>query len=129
MSQLYAEVRADEATPELLATLKGLGYSIRFTSPTNGKVAPAPAPTPEVEVVAVNGDAWINVAEYECPNEFIAWSSSNGIKRHLAGECKCKAEGKTCNALNKAHVAADEFNTRPGVSLVKDEAKQVFTLA
>ena len=126
MSQLFAEVRVDEATEELLATLKGMGYSIRFISPTNG----VSTPEAEVEGIPVAGDdGWSNVNKFACPNEFIAWSSSNGIARHLGGVCKCKKDGQTCNSLNKGHTTTNEFNTRPGVSLVKDEVAQVFTLA
>lgn len=124
MSELFAEVRVGEATDELLTTLRDLGYSIKFVGAVV-EVADVPAPEVEVEV----DDGWTNVSGYPCGKEFTAFTSSNGIAKHLGGRCDCRNEGETCKPVMKGHVPAAEFNTRPGVSLVKDEVKQVFTLA
>ena len=121
---VYVDVEVSAVTPELLDMIAKQGWVPRFVGePTNGQAAPTPEPKAEVE------DAWTNVSEYECSNEFTAFTSSNGIAKHLGGRCDCKNEGETCRPVTKGHVPAAEFNTRPGVSLVKDEVNQVFTLA
>ena len=115
-----ARVSASEVTPELLDMLKAKGFSqVEIV----GEMAEAPAsPAPEAPA-----EGWVNVSGFECKREFTAWTSSNGIARHVGGVCKCK-NGGTCKSVAKGHVEADAFNSRPGVELVKDEDARVFTL-
>lgn len=125
MSELIHEVQASAVTPELLAMFEAQGWAIRVIGEApNGPTAPTPEP--EAEVVE---DGWTNVSGYPCKKEFTAFTSSNGIAKHLGGLCDCRKDGETCKPVIKGHVPADEFNSRPGVTLVKDEAKRVFTLA
>lgn len=127
MSELFHEVQVSAVSPELLAMFDERGWTMRVIgdAPTNGKVAAAPEPKAKVTVE----DGWTNASGYPCSKEFTAFTSSNGVARHLGGLCDCRKDGETCKPVTKGHVPADEFNSRPGVTLVKDEEARVFSFA
>lgn len=126
MSELTAEIRAD-ASPELIAILKAEGYNLRYvgaTVETNGQAPVSPAP--KAEVVA---EVWTGVTGYESSRRFPVWTSSNKIRRHVAGICWCrKGNGARCKAVSKEFSTVEEFNTRPDAELIEDEVARTFSI-
>jgi len=94
------------------------------------KIDTTPAPQPQAETEpAPAQEGWTNVVGYPCSNSWTAFTSSTAIKRHLAGTCGCKDEGSTCKWAQKGRITAEEFGTRPGVKVAKDEANRTYVWA
>lgn len=120
MSTLQFEL--SELSPEQLVALTQAGL-IAPSANGNGQ---APAPESEAQPKVT---AWVNVTGHTCGNRFIAWKTSNGIARHIRGECGCRFSGATCKSLKKGHVTAEQFASNPALEMVEDEQAQQFSFA
>lgn len=85
--------------------------------------------TPATPKVAANPDVWTNAVGYPCTKEFMAYTSSLAVRKHLDGSCKCRKDGQTCNWEAKGRFPKGTFGTIPGLVVVKDEAHQRFSFA
>lgn len=116
-------------TPEeLQATIAG---AVAAALSAAGVTAQAPADAPKAKAPAkAESTAWTNAVGYTCKGgEFPAYVSSVAIRRHIAGSCKCKKEGDSCNWVKNGRLTADSFGSRPdilGVEKLEDEQRVVF---
>jgi hypothetical protein len=120
MTQAQLDQVIASATAAAVAAALG---QVASTTPT---VTEAAAPAKGKATTTIT---WSNVTGYTCKREFTAFTSSNAVRRHLAGSCKCKKENESCTWVANGRLSPESFNSMPGITLVKDKAARTFSLA